>query len=264
MMQKRSDNLDSQTGIHLQEIVRYLDTELRTAQINDASCNGLQVQGTHCIKKAGLVVDASMEAYRQAAEQGCQLIIAHHGIIWDGIRSVSGATYEHLRFLFQNDLNLYASHLPLDLHPELGNNAQLAAMLGLSDLQRFGLYKGLEIGYEGVFTPEVSLDFLVQNLCELLGTECMVFPFGKRSIGRLAIVSGGAAFELNEAIEKGIDCYLTGEPSHASYHTALEAKINVIFAGHYHTEKPGVQALGEVLSEKFGIESVFIDIPTPV
>ena len=109
-----------------------------------------------------------------------------------------------------------------------------------------------------------SLDDLVHFLCGKLQGECTVLPFGKEKVKRIAIVSGGAAGELNEAISKGIDCYITGEPAHQNYHPALEAKINVIYAGHYYTEKPGVQALGKALEKKFGISSVFVDIPTTI
>ena len=136
------------------KLVSYLDDQLRTSQIRDVSCNGLQVQGTETVKKIALVVDASMEAYRKAAELKCQMIIAHHGIIWDGLRSISGGTYEHIKFLLDNGLNLYASHLPLDLHPQLGNNAQLASFIGLKNLKPFGTYKGIEIGFEGTLTDE--------------------------------------------------------------------------------------------------------------
>lgn len=246
------------------ELVSFLDSILKTDKIRDYSCNGLQVQGSETIKKIGLLVDACMEGYRLAIEKNCQLVIAHHGIIWDGIKTVSGNTYTHIKYLLENDLNLYASHLPLDLHPELGNNAQLAAILSMSNLKPFGNYKGIDIGFEGQFKNNVTIDNIVQKLCQNLQSECMVLPFGKKVIKRVAVVSGGAADLLSEAISKGIDCYITGESAHYNYHEALENKINVVFAGHYHTEKPGVQALGKVLEEKFGIESEFIDIPTPI
>lgn len=253
---------DNTPGNNLEEIVEFLDFELKTAQIKDYSCNGLQVQGNRSIKKVALVVDACMEAYKIAVKKECQMIIAHHGIIWNGIKSVTGSIYNHIKYLLDKNLNLYASHLPLDLHPQLGNNAQLASFIGLKKLKPFGLYNGIDIGFEGVLSRETKLDLIVQLLCRKLGGECTVLPFGKDTVKTIGVISGDGSGELNEAIEKGIDCFITGETSHPNYHAALEANINVIYAGHYYTEKPGVQAVGNVLKEKFNLEIEFIDIPT--
>jgi dinuclear metal center YbgI/SA1388 family protein len=261
MAQKRKT---TEISVHRDVLVEFMDDFLETSQIKDASCNGLQVQGTHLIKKIGLSVDASMETYRKAFEHNCQMLIVHHGIIWDGIKSVTGAQHAHLKYLLENDMNLYASHLPLDLHPEVGNNIQLAKILSIENVRPFGLYKGTVIGYEGAFKKSISRDTLVHFLCEQLDTECTVLPFGKQSIKTIAIVSGGGSHELPEAIDKGIDCFLTGEPDHTNYHKALEAGINVIYAGHYHTEKTGVQALGALVEKEFRIQTEFLDIPTAI
>jgi dinuclear metal center YbgI/SA1388 family protein len=262
-MQKKT-TVPQKVSVSRNDLLSYLDTILKTSQIKDYSCNGLQVQGCDTIYKVALVVDASLEAYKKAVKSNCQCVIAHHGIIWDGIKSISGAAYMHIKYLLDNNLNLYASHLPLDLHPQLGNNAGLVSMLKLKNIRTFGMYKGIEIGFEGEFTKTMQMDSIVEQLCEKLDTECTVLPFGKKEIKSVAIVSGGAGSELTEAIEKGVDCYITGEPVHQNYHAALEAGINVIYAGHYHTEKPGVQALGKSITAKFGIEAEFIDIPTTV
>lgn len=246
------------------KLVSFIDSLLKTTHYKDYSCNGLQVQGTPTIKKVALLVDASLQGYQLALKNQCQMIAVHHGIIWDGIRSVSGSSYNHLKYLIENNLNLYASHLPLDLHPEIGNNAQLAAMLNMSGLRPFGNYKGIEIGFEGVLNESTDLDLIVQTLCKNLDSQCTVLPFGKKKVSKVAVVSGGAADLLTEAITKGLDCYITGEPAHYNYHEALENGINVIYAGHYHTEKPGILALGRLLQEKFGIQTEFIDVPTPI
>jgi len=256
--QKSTGNTDRNT------IVSFLDSELRTRDIKDVSCNGLQVEGALNIKKIGFAVDACMEAYRKAVEQGCQMLIVHHGIIWDGLKCITGGTYEHLKYLFDNGLNLYASHLPLDLHPTLGNNASLASMVSLKKLKPFGLYKGINIGFEGELAESKPLEKVVNSLCEKLSAQCTVLPFGKADVKKIAIVSGGAADELTEAIYKGVDLYITGEPAHQNYHAALEAGINVIYCGHYHSETTGVKALSALISEKFEIETVFIDIPTEI
>jgi dinuclear metal center YbgI/SA1388 family protein len=252
------------TGINRDELVSYMDELLDTSRYKDYSCNGLQVQGAQMINKVALMVDASLQGYRLALEKKCQLIAVHHGIIWDGIRSVSGSSYNHVKFLIENDLNLYASHLPLDLHPEIGNNAQLAAILNLTRLKPFGNYKEIDIGFEGILDKSTDLDTIVKIMSEKLDIKCTVLQFGKKTISKVAVVSGGAADFLTEAIRKGIDCYITGEPVHYNYHEALENRINVVYAGHYHTEKPGIQALGTVLQKRFGIQTEFIDLPTPI
>lgn len=242
-------------------IVSFLDDILETSKIKDNSCNGLQVQGSETITKIGLAVDACMESYELAIAENCQMLITHHGIIWNGIQSITGKTYNHLRYLIQNDLNLYASHLPLDLHPQVGNNIQLAKLLSLKEIKPFGFYNGTTIGFEGVLPSKTDRNELVHTICEALTTECTIFPFGKEKIQRVAIVSGGAAKELSEAIEKNVDCYITGESIHENYHSAIEAGINVIYAGHYHTEKLGVQALGKLLEKQFNVKTTFLDIP---
>lgn len=243
------------------EIVSFLDKTLDTFAIKDASCNGLQVQGSAKVDKVGLAVDACMETYQLATENKCQMLITHHGIIWNGLKSISGTVYDHIHYLMQNGLNLYASHLPLDLHPQVGNNIQLAKLLRLENLKPFGMYNGIQIGYEGTLKAKTDRNDLVHQLCASLDTECTVLPFGKEELHSVAIISGGGAKELSEAIQKGVDCYITGEPIHENYHAAMEAGINVIYAGHYHTEKVGVQALGALLEKKFGIETAFLDTP---
>ncbi len=251
-------------GVDRDAICSFLDSTLNLKAVNDYSCNGLQVEGRELVQRVGCAVDACMETYRLAAKKSCDMLIVHHGIVWGGIKNITGRIRRHVHYLLEKGINLYAAHLPLDLHPTLGNNAQLAKMLGIKGTKPFGVYKGVTIGIEGRFKDNKTRDWLVQKLCGLLDTTCTVLPFGKERIQRVAIVSGGGAEELQEAIEKGVDCYITGEPSHENYHAAKEADINVIYAGHYHTEKMGVQALGRVLEKRFGVESVFLDIPTPL
>jgi dinuclear metal center YbgI/SA1388 family protein len=246
------------------DICSFLTDTLDIAAVADTSCNGLQIQGTAEIRKIGCAVDACMETYRLAVEHRCDMLLVHHGIIWGGITQVTGGVYNQIKYLIDHALNLFAVHLPLDMHPVLGNNAQLADLLGLQKRTPFGLYKGVSIGFEGVRRTKLSRDALVDTLCRTLDTECTVLPFGPDTIRRIAVVSGGAAGELAEAIEKGVDCYITGEPSHENYHAALEAKINVIYAGHYHTEKGGVQATGKLLEKTFGIATQFLDVPTAI
>jgi len=244
--------------------VQFLDKFLRIKEIKDASCNGLQVQGSSSVSKIGVTVDASLMAYEKAVEEDCQMVIAHHGMIWGGLTSVTGISYKHIRYLFDHDLNLYAAHLPLDLHASVGNNVQLAAIVELQNQKPFGSYNGIEIGFEGSLPEPKNIEDLVTTLQKALGGEYITLPFGKKRIQRIGIISGGAARELSEAIEKEIDCYITGEPNHSNYHTAREAGINVIYCGHYHSETVGVKALADVITEKFNVETVFLDIPTTI
>ncbi len=252
------------TSVSRDEIVTFLDNELRTSAIRDYSCNGLQVEGTGMISRIAFAVDACMESYHQSVQSGCQMLIVHHGIIWDGIRAIRGPVRDQIAFLLSNQLNLYASHLPLDCHPRYGNNSGLAQLLSLKDLKPFGNYKGFEIGYNGILPQLTPLDTVVQLLCKVLDTECTVLPFGPNEIRSVAIVSGGGGDTLTEAISKKIDCLITGETIHQNYHAALEGKINVIYAGHYHTEKPGVQALAKLCKKQFGVETLFLDIPSRI
>jgi len=246
------------------DIVSWLNQELRIAEIEDVSCNGLQVEGTETVARIGLAVDASLEAYKAAEKQNCQMILVHHGMIWKGLTSVTGAVYRQIKFLLDNDINLYAAHLPLDLHAVYGNNALLAKKIGLASLKLFGNYHGTMIGYEGVFNKPVTLTALSEKLKTLLGGETVILPFGKKQIQRVAIVSGSAGELLKEGIDKSVDCYITGEPKHDHHHLAKEGGLNVIYCGHYHSEKFGVMALGKALEKKFGVESVFLDVPTIV
>lgn len=260
----RKKNIPQPTAIDRMTLCSFLIEALSLDKIKDISINGLQVQGTPTIKKIGLAVDACMETYRMAVKEQCDFLLVHHGIIWGGIQSICGPLHTQISYLLKNNLNLFAAHLPLDLHPILGNNANLAAIIGLKKLLPFGDYKGTRIGFEGAFGRAVSRDTIVDRLCRSLDTECTVLPFGPDRIRRVAIISGGGAGELPEAINKGIDCYITGESSHENYHAALEAGINVIYAGHYHTEKGGVERIGRLLTRTYGIESVFLDSPTPL
>jgi dinuclear metal center YbgI/SA1388 family protein len=246
------------------DIVRYLNTLLAIDSIEDVSRNGLQVEGTEKVHRVGLAVDACLASYKAAAAHDCQMLIVHHGLIWGGLPYLTGAVYRQVKFLIENSLNLYAAHLPLDLHPEHGNNARLAKAIGMENPLPFGTYHGIAIGIEGMVTPERSVEALSHALAEAIDVTPLSLPFGKKLCRRIAVVSGSASEIIGEAIEKGVDCFITGEPKHTHYHLAQEAGLNVIYGGHYHSETLGVKALGEVLEQEFGIESVFLDIPTTV
>jgi dinuclear metal center YbgI/SA1388 family protein len=245
-------------------LVKFLDDFLHIQTIKDSSCNGLQVQGIPTVARIGLAVDACMASYEKAVAQGCEMLIVHHGLIWHGIKHVSGHYHDHLAFTLGHGLNLYAAHLPLDVHPKVGNNIQLAKMLGLKKVRPFGVWEGEKIGFAGELSRPVLFKDLSTKLENLLDTKNVLLPFGKKRIKTIGVVSGGASHELKDAIGEELDCYITGEPSHEAHHSALEAKINVIFAGHYATETAGLKALGNVVRKKFGLPVVFLEEPTIV
>ena len=246
------------------EIVAYLNSLLEIEKIKDSSCNGLQVQGEKAVRRVGCAVDACMAVYRKAAAEKCQMLIVHHGIIWTGLTSITGPIRDQVSFLIKNGINLYAAHLPLDLHSDLGNNIILARALNLSSIRPFGKYHDNCIGFEGTLPKAYTIAELGNACRKKLGGTFSALPFGKDKIKSVAIVSGGGSDAIPEAIDKKIDCFITGEPSHWNHHSALEGKLNVLYLGHYHSETPGVRAVGKNLELKFDVETVFIDEPTLV
>ncbi|AIF70292.1 hypothetical protein PAP_09585 [Palaeococcus pacificus DY20341] len=246
----------------LYEIVSFLDEYLRINEFPDKSRNGLQVEGKSEVERIAFAVDASMETFERANKWGADLLIVHHGLIWGGIEYVRGLIQRRLKFLLQNELNLYAAHLPLDAHPEVGNNAQLLKLLGLEPKEPFGSYGGISVGYVAEFEEPKHMSFIAQTLAEKLDTNVKAFEFGREEVKSVAVVSGGGGFATVEAIEKGIDLFITGEFLHQNFHMAKEGGLNVIAAGHYATETLGVKSLMPLLKEKFGVEVLFIDAPT--
>jgi len=246
--------------LELTQLVDYLDSYLRSKEIEDSSLNGLQVEAGREVTKVALVVDCSIPAFEKARNNGAELIIAHHGLIWDKA-PITGPMYRRVKFLIENQMGLYAAHLPLDMHPEVGNNAQLARLGGLRNPSAFARHRGSDIGYIGEL-PGIPLGELLLRLQAGLGAQPRVFSFGPDRISFLALCSGRADRDLKEAIEKGADTYLTGETSHEAVSLARDAGVNLIFGGHYATETLGLKALGSHIHDTFGLEVVFIDEPT--
>jgi dinuclear metal center YbgI/SA1388 family protein len=229
----------------------------------DSSLNGIQVgrQGEE-IQRAAFAVDACLETIERAAEWGAQLLFVHHGLFWGVPLAVTGVHYRRLRALLNADCALYAVHLPLDLHPELGNNAGLARTLGLSQLEPFGAYRGLKIGWKGRFAEPRSLEAVARLIAGGSTDTPQTLPFGPAEIHSVGIVSGGAAKEALQAIDEQLDLFVTGDADHTVYHHCLEGKINVIFGGHYRTEVWGVRLLAERLAGEMELETRFLDVPT--
>jgi dinuclear metal center YbgI/SA1388 family protein len=249
--------------MRLATVVGYLDETLDTASFGaDSALNGLQVEGSKSVRAVCVAVDACEESIRRAARAGADLLIVHHGLFWGAPEPVTGPTAVRLRLLLTRNVSLYASHIPLDCHPELGNNAQLALVLGMLDTERFGAYRGILMGIRGFLPREMTARSLAAKLRRILGSKVSVLPFGRPRIVRVGIVSGGGASLVRAASDAGCEALITGEMSHSAYHTARESRINLICAGHYATETLGVRALGDHLHRELGLPVRFIDIPT--
>ncbi len=245
------------------QITKFLNDELNINDFEDTSCNGLQMENEGEILKVGFAVDACRESYEKAVAQGCQMLIVHHGMIWDGIKYIKGNVYQNVKYLVNNNLALYAAHLPLDAHEKYGNNIKIAKCLNLQEIKPFGYHKGKPIGFMGEFMEAKSLTE-VQDILVANGMRKDTLPFGKELIKKVCIVSGGAANDIFQAVNVEADLFITGESAHHVHHVAKENKMHFIYAGHYETEVFGVQALMELVKEQFGVEVEFLDVPTLV
>ena len=229
----------------------------------DASMNGLQVGDPEAeLNKIAFAVDSCMDSFRRTAQEGAQALFVHHGLFWGPAVPLTGVTGDRVRFLMENQISLYACHLPLDRHGELGNNARIVRALGLEDIEPFGAYKGTKIGYRGTLPEPADLESLVVRLFGAWERGIEALRFGPENISTVAVISGGGTREVEQAIAEGIDLYITGDSSHSIYHQCREAGINVLFAGHYRTEIYGVKALAETVASELNLETVFLDIPT--
>jgi dinuclear metal center YbgI/SA1388 family protein len=259
-------NLQGVTGqaksASLKSLVTFLDAELALAEFpHDESSNGLQVEGRATVRKIGIAVDACEFVFEKASKTNVDFLIVHHGLIWNGIKTVRGVLKKRMKALLDADISLYACHLPLDWHPEYGNNAQILKLLSIKKAGEFGEYHGRRIGYWGKMRKEMSVMDFLSRVDSALKTKSSSINLGKK-VTNVGVVSGGGWSAIYDAEQHEIDTFLTGEPSHSAYTLAEEMKINLVFSGHYATETPGVKAVGTMLKKKFGIEVEFIDHPT--
>ena len=249
------------------ELVSRLDERLRTADYADldASPNGLQVgSGRGTVDRVALAVDAAVATIDAAADEDADLLVAHHGLIWDGLERITDRAYDRIAALVDADLDLYVSHLPLDGHRELGNGAQLADLLGLTDREPFGELGPEYVGQRGRLPEPCDRREVVSSLDEQLptgGRDVQLLDHGPATIEDVAIVTGSGSDWLDEAVAVDADLLLTGEGKQQVYHRAREAGVNVALAGHYATETGGVRAIGSLL-EEWGLETTFVDHPT--
>ena len=257
-----------ETFVALADVVRALDVELRTSDVPDSSValNGLQMANSGRVTRVAVAVDASLASINAAAALGANLLVVHHGLFWGGLQPVVGKTYDRTRALIAHDIALYSTHIPLDLHPTMGNNVLLAEAFGLKVSALFARYKGVDIGVSGVC--EQPTGALVQRVATYAarygGTVRVSIPLENRTTTRWAICSGmGVSPDaLLEARNAGVDTLIVGEGTHHSAVDSAEHDVCVVYAGHYATETLGVQAVGEWLRRRFGLPWSFLLLPT--
>ena len=229
----------------------------------DSSLNGLVADNDGGeFNKIAFAVDACLESFERAAASGAGMLFVHHGLFWGRPLRISGGHRERLKCLLDHNLALYAVHLPLDQHPSLGNNAALAELLGIDQSEPFGLYHGKKIGYKGKLKEPLTIEDAVKRIAFKDRPPLGVFPFGKRENLSCAVIAGSGGREICQAIDEGMDLYVTGELSHAVYHEALESGLNLIAGGHYSTEVWGLRRIMELCASQLNVEVEFIDVPT--
>ena len=245
------------------QINDFLKNILDPKEINDVAINGIQIENEGNIDKASFAVDCSVSAIDKAASEGSRLLIVHHGIFWGKPVPIMSNHRIRIKKLLESNIGLIAYHLPLDCHDEYGNNIGILKKIGTSNNRSFGFYKGSKIGYAG----DLENPSDINDICSKLGIgidekTVRYLDFGRKDITRIAVVSGGGGSCFDEAVRDGYDLFITGDAEHELYHPAKENKINMLFAGHYFTETFGVKALCELVRNKFGIQTLFHQIPT--
>ncbi len=248
--------------MHLNEVATYLNGLLSIPDFPDFpnAMNGLQVENSGSLSRIGAAVDACEPVIKEAAAAGVDLLIVHHGLFWGGLTPLTGASYRKTRMLIEADMAVYSAHLPLDAHPRLGNNALLAAALGLSDGEPFFSATDRTIGWK--FEAEISREVLRSLLEKALGGPVHLAPGGPVLARKIGVVTGGAGGDIARAAAEGVDTLITGEGPHWSFTAAEELGINLFYGGHYATETFGVKALAAELSERFALPWQFLDHPT--
>jgi dinuclear metal center YbgI/SA1388 family protein len=247
------------------EIVAFLDELLEIDSFTDYGPNGLQVPGAEEVSLVVTGVTAQRELFERAASAGAQLVLCHHGLFWDfHPRTLGPAMKERLRILFDADLSLAGYHLPLDAHPEVGNNALICAALGLERAEPFAEHKGRPIGFVGRSAEGIPFGVLRERCASVFGQTPFVWDAGPDTVHSVGVVSGGAPGNFGEAIARGADAFITGETAEHVMAEARENRVHFIAGGHYATETLGIRRLGELVAERFGVEHRFVDIPNPI
>ena len=249
------------------EITEFCDQLLEASRFEPVEYgpNGLQVPGSKEVTRIASCVSANLASIEAAVAQGADLLLAHHGLFWKfQSRVLSEQLAARIKALLDADCSLLAYHLPLDAHPEIGNNALLCERLGFERGESFASIDGVPIGWLGKTEDPSPIGEMTERIAELLDREPLVQGRAEGDISTMGFVSGGGTSFIYEAVEKGLDAMITGEPSEFAMATALEGNLAFYAAGHYATETLGVKALGELLADRFDVEHTFIDVPNPV
>ncbi len=248
--------------VSLADIVRHCDQLLRTPEVHDydAAVNGLQVENDGRVTRIAAAVDASLATVRLAIASRADLLVVHHGLFWRPSHPWTGKRRELLELLIRNNLAVYSSHLPLDMHPKLGNNAQLCAALGFKRLKPFFHDKNQHLGLQT--QTNIPRDQLATQIAAVLGAKPKLLPGGPKVCRRIGVVTGGAGSQLGLAASEGADTFITGEGPHWTFALAEELGVNVFYGGHYATETFGVKALAAHLAKKFRVPWGFLDHPS--
>lgn len=249
--------------MQLHNLVSYLDDYLRITAMADYGPQGLQVEATDDdVRVVAVSTDSALPIIDDAVRAGAQVLIVHHGLFWGGPEPLRGPLGRRVRRLFEAGLSLYAAHLALDAHPEVGNNAVLARGMGLQISDWWGDVKGTPIAVLADAPAGWTRDDLLAAVHTTLPGKPLVQLYGPSHVRRVAVVSGGGADMMAQAQALGADTFITGETSHATYYQAQELGLNVVYAGHYASETAGVRALAQHLAERFGLATIWIDHPT--
>ncbi len=251
----------------LKEFDNYLNAFLQKENFTgDPSLNGIQIQNeepqSKQIKKVAFAVDACEKSAKIASENGSDVLVVHHGLFWGGCQTITDSFYKRVSTFIKNDLALVAYHIPLDANNPYGNNFGIAKKLELQNICEFGNWRGMPIGAKGEYKIPLNIEELGTKLAQITHTKCNLLDFGKKEIRTVGIISGGASDDVEQAVECGLDAYITGEFCHEQYHYAEEMKINVLSGGHYGTEIVGVSLLKEKVEKELGLETLFIDLAT--
>ncbi|WP_051964372.1 Nif3-like dinuclear metal center hexameric protein [Deinococcus misasensis] len=248
--------------MHRDELVQWLNTYLRISDYKDVSNNGLQIEGKDEVTRVAVAVDASLRTIEEAVDSGADILITHHGLFWGKPQMVTGPMKKRIQKALEGDLSIYAMHIPLDAHPEVGNNVMLARALNLRELQPFGDWAGKSIGFWGELPFELELQDFSDRIQKTTGEICLVHGGGAGIVKKVGVISGAASDSIPLAAAMGLDTFVTGEPKHQHFHDAFEYGVNVIYAGHYETETFGVRALAAKLEDTFNLPWQFIHLPT--
>jgi dinuclear metal center YbgI/SA1388 family protein len=247
------------------ELISFLDELLDAPSFDDYGPNGLQVVGRQEVRRVVTGVSAHRELFERAAAADADMVVCHHGLFWDSAPiTVDARMKGRLVPLFEADMSLAAYHLPLDAHPEVGNNALICDELRLRRGEAFGEARGRAIGFVGHADEPLAVEALAERCRSVFGRDPLVLAGDGRLVGRVGVVSGGGGSSLGDAIRLGLDAFVTGEPEEPAMADARESGVAFLACGHYATETFGVRRLGDLLAERFGVEHRFVEVPNPV